>query len=214
MKETKTQRKSRTGEIIELLASRYPEPKTALNYHNTFELLVATVLSAQTTDKRVNIVTPTFFPEHDSAEKLLRIGEKNFSEMIRTIGLYRSKAKNVIRLCQQLVDHHQGEVPNNREALESLPGVGRKTANVVLSNAFGVPAFAVDTHVFRVTHRLGLSQGKTPLVIEQDLTALLPKDQWSYAHHYFIFLGREICKAPNPLCAQCPLTKLCPSSRA
>ncbi len=212
MKETKTQRKSRTKEIIKLLASRYPDPKTALNFHNTFELLVATVLSAQTTDKRVNIVTPTFFPQYDSAAKLLSIGEERFSHMIRTIGLYHSKAKNVMRLCQQLVDLHHGTVPNDRAALESLPGVGRKTANVVLSNAFNVPAFAVDTHVFRVTRRLGLSQGKTPLAVEQDLTALLPKDQWSYAHHYFIFLGREICKAPTPLCAQCPLAKLCPSS--
>ena len=214
MTESPSQKKVRAQAIIAILAQRYPDPKTALDHHNPFELLVATVLSAQTTDKRVNMVTPAFFPRYGSAVKLLTLGEAAFSTLIRSIGLYRTKSKNVFLLCRKLVDEYHGEVPKEREALESLPGVGRKTASVVLANAFQIPAFAVDTHVFRVTRRLNLSQGKTPQAVEQDIMKLLPKNQWIDAHHYFIFLGREICKAPTPLCAQCSLSQICPSSRS
>lgn len=206
-------KRQRATEIIDRLAKQYPDPKTALNHDNPFELLVATVMSAQSTDKRVNIVTAQFFPAHNTPEKLLSLSLPTFQKLIQTVGLYHTKAKNIFALCQILIDKHHSQVPHNREDLEALPGVGRKTANVVLSNAFGIPAFAVDTHVFRVTHRLGLTKGKNPDQVEQDLMELLPESIWTNAHHYFIFHGRETCKAIKPKCSECILVDLCPSKQ-
>lgn len=200
-------------EIINRLATKYPNPTTALVHSNSFELLIATVLSAQSTDKRVNIVTAQFFPQYNTPEKLLSLGLDRFKQLIQTVGLYQTKAKNIFALCELLVDKHQSQVPSNREALEALPGVGRKTANVVLSNAFAIPAFAVDTHVFRVTKRLGLTQGKNPLAVEHDIMQLIPENLWTEAHHYFIFHGRETCKAIKPKCAECILGDICPSKQ-
>ena len=201
------------AEIVNRLATKYPNPTTALVHGNSFELLIATVLSAQSTDKRVNIVTAQFFPEYNTPETLLSLGLDSFKRLIKTVGLYQTKAKNIFALCQLLVDKHQSEVPSDREALEALPGVGRKTANVVLSNAFGIPAFAVDTHVFRVTKRLGLTKGKNPLAVERDIMQLIPENLWTAAHHYFIFHGRETCKAQKPKCAECILVDICPSKQ-
>ncbi len=203
-------KKTRAQEIVKVLAAKYPEPKTALNYSNDFELLIATVLSAQTTDKRVNLVTPSFFPEHGSPDKLYALGEEKLKELIKSINLFPTKAKNVIALCKVLIDQHQNQVPRTRAELEALPGVGRKTANVVLANAFGIPSFAVDTHVFRVSKRLGLSNGKNVLQVEHDLMKVLPEQQWIDAHHYLIFHGRETCHARKPNCPACPVKKLCP----
>ncbi len=207
------QLQAKTTEIVSRLAKLYPNPQTALVHTNAFELLVATILSAQSTDKQVNIVTPQFFPKYNSPEKLLKLGQEQFQTMIKSINLNPTKGKNIFALCKILVDQHQGKVPNTREELEALPGVGRKTANVVLANAFNMPAFAVDTHVFRVTKRLGLTKGATPLIVEQDVTKLIPEELWSTAHHYFIFHGREICKAIKPKCKECVLVDLCPSKQ-
>ncbi len=205
--------KQRATEIVDRLAKQYPDPKTALNHNNPFELLIATVMSAQSTDKRVNIVTAQFFPAHNTPAKLLSLSLPTFQKLIQTVGLYQTKSKNIFALCQLLIDKHNSQVPNTREDLEALPGVGRKTANVVLSNAFGIPAFAVDTHVFRVTHRLGLTKGKNPEQVEQDIMKLLPEAIWTNAHHYFIFHGRETCKAIKPKCAECILVDLCPGKQ-
>ncbi len=205
--------KARATEIVSRLATKYPNPTTALVHSNAFELLIATVLSAQSTDKRVNIVTAQFFPQYNTPEQLLSLSLDHFKKLIQTVGLYQTKAKNIFALCQILVDKHQSQVPNDRESLEALPGVGRKTANVVLSNAFAIPAFAVDTHVFRVTKRLGLTKGKNPLAVERDIMQLIPEDQWTVAHHYFIFHGRETCKAIKPKCVDCVLVDICPSKQ-
>lgn len=205
--------KAKATEIVSRLASKYPNPTTALIHHNAFELLIATVLSAQTTDKRVNIVTAEFFPQYDTPEKLLSLGFDRFKALIKSINLYPTKAKNIFNLCQILIDSHQSQVPQDRTALEALPGVGRKTANVVLSNAFNIPAFAVDTHVFRVTKRLGLTQGKNPLEVERDIMKIIPDELWTVAHHYFIFHGRETCHAIKPKCKECILVDVCPSKQ-
>lgn len=210
MKESKAEKSKRLQEIIKRLAPKYPNPVTALHFENPFELLVVTVLAAQATDKRVNIVSPTFFPKYNTPAKLLSLGEATFRELVRSIGLYKNKSKNIFALSKVLVEKFNGEVPSNREDLESLPGVGRKTASVVLANAFHIPAFAVDTHVFRVTHRLGLTNGKNPLEVEKDLTDILPEKQWINTHNYFVFHGREICTAPKPKCFLCPLVDICP----
>lgn len=205
--------KAKATEIVSRLASKYPNPTTALIHHNAFELLIATVLSAQTTDKRVNIVTAEFFPQYDTPEKLLSLGFDRFKALIKSINLYPTKAQNIFNLCQILIDSHQSQVPQDRTALEALPGVGRKTANVVLSNAFNIPAFAVDTHVFRVTKRLGLTQGKNPLEVERDIMKIIPDELWTVAHHYFIFHGRETCHAIKPKCKECILVDVCPSKQ-
>ena len=210
MKETQVQKTKRLEEIISRLAPKYPHPITALRFTNSFELLVATVLAAQATDKRVNIVTPTFFPKYNAPAKLLTLGEEKFRTLVSSLNLYKTKSKNILALSKILVEKHHGKVPNIREDLEFLPGVGRKTASVVLANAFHIPAFPVDTHVFRVTRRLGLTNGKNPLEVEKDITALLPEKNWIDAHHYFVFHGREICTAPKPKCSICPLVDICP----
>ncbi|MFE0758787.1 endonuclease III [Inquilinus sp. NPDC058860] len=191
------------------LAARMPEPKSELNYHNPYTLLVAVVLSAQATDVGVNKATGPLFAVADTPEKIAALGVEGLSRYIRTIGLYNMKAKNVIALSQILLREHGGEVPRDRAALEALPGVGRKTANVVLNVAFGEPTIAVDTHIFRVGNRTGLARGKTPDAVEKVLERVTP-DRWKlHAHHWLILHGRYTCKARKPLCPACPVADLC-----
>jgi endonuclease-3 len=180
-----------------------------LDYGSPFELLIATILSAQCTDKRVNLITPALFARAPSPEKMLGLGPRGLAEAIKTCGLYQSKSKNILAACKILLEEFGGQVPRKMEDLIRLPGVGRKTANVVLSNAFAVPAIAVDTHVFRVSQRLGLAKGKTPHQIELQLMKAIPKRNWGEAHHLLIHHGRNLCRARNPLCERCPLQKQC-----
>lgn len=198
-------------EIFERLQANNPEPKGELYHKDAFTLLIAVVLSAQATDAGVNKATPALFDAAPTPEAMLALGLENLMDYIKTIGLYRSKAKNIIGLCQKLINEYGGEIPNTREALESLPGVGRKTANVVLSIAFGQPTLAVDTHVFRVSHRLGLSTGKTPRDVEEDLLRTIPEPFLYHAHHWLILHGRYTCIARKPKCDQCMLRDICPS---
>jgi endonuclease-3 len=197
-------------EELAVLARTYPHAETALVYRNPFELLIAVILSAQCTDARVNLTTPALFARYPDAAALARADQADVEQIIRSCGFFRMKAKNIIAAAQGLVAEHGGEVPAEREALEALPGVGRKTANVVLSVAFAEPAFAVDTHVFRVAHRLGLTLATTPRGVEDDVTRLVPRPQWRHAHHWLILHGRAICKAPIPHCGECPVVQ-CPS---
>ncbi|MDQ6929722.1 MAG: endonuclease III [Candidatus Eremiobacteraeota bacterium] len=196
---------------LSILARAYPNAVTALHYSNAFELLVAVVLSAQNTDARVNLTTPGLFKKYPTPEKLAKADPQTVEQMIRSCGFFRMKAKNIIAASKMLVEEHRGEVPSDRNALEALPGVGRKSASVVLSVIFEEAEFAVDTHVFRVSHRLGLTTGKTPRDVENDVTKLVPKESWRHAHHWLILHGREICKAPVPRCAQCPASAICPT---
>jgi endonuclease-3 len=198
--------------MLTILAATYGGTTTALRYSSPFELLVAVVLSAQCTDKRVNIITARLFPAYDTPAKMLALGEEGLAALIRDCGLYRGKARNLIAACAMLLDEYGGEVPGNFADLTRLPGVGRKTANVLLSQLFAVPAIAVDTHVFRVANRLGLAVGKTPEQVEAGLMKAVPRRDWGSAHHWLIWHGREICKAKKPDCARCPLSELCPSS--
>ena len=200
---------AKTKKILEELRKLYPDARCGLDYRSPFELLIATILSAQCTDKRVNLVTPALFALADSPEKILKLGEKDLTSCIKTCGLYKAKAKNILQACRMLVEKHGGKVPEDFEALTQLPGVGRKTANVVVSNAFAVPAIAVDTHVFRVSRRLGLATGKNPHQVELELQKAIPRSEWSEAHHLFIAHGRGLCAARNPRCEVCPLTRLC-----
>lgn len=186
-----------------------PSPKGELEHSSPFTLLVAVVLSAQATDAGVNKATRALFKVADTPEKMVRLGEDKLREYVKTIGLYRNKAKNVILLSEKLIKDHGSEVPRDRAALEALPGVGRKTANVVLNVAFGEPTMAVDTHVFRVANRIGLSKGKTPLAVEEDLLRIVPEKYGVQAHHWLILHGRYVCKARNPECARCPIKDLC-----
>ena len=188
-----------------------PEPKGELEYVNAFTLLVAVVLSAQATDAGVNKATRKLFAIADTPAKMLALGEDGLTAHIRTIGLFRNKAKNVIALCRQLIERHGGEVPRDREALEALPGVGRKTANVVLNIFFGEKTIAVDTHLFRLAHRLRLAEGKTPLAVEQGLLSVVPEEYLLHAHHWLILHGRYVCKARRPECERCIVADLCPS---
>ncbi len=196
-------------EIFARFAAIEPEPKGELEHVNAYTLLVAVVLSAQATDVGVNKATRALFRLADTPGKMLALGEERVRDLVKTIGLFRNKAKNVILLSQKLVAEHGGEVPDDRAALEALPGVGRKTANVVLNMAFGHPTMAVDTHVFRVSHRLGLSSGKTPEAVERDLVRLVPARYGLHAHHWLILHGRYTCKARNPACERCPVQELC-----
>jgi endonuclease-3 len=191
------------------LAERNPEPKGELDYLNPFTLLVAVVLSAQATDVGVNKATKNLFPIADTPEKMLALGEAGLKEHIKTIGLFNSKAKNVIRLCEILIREHGSDIPRTREELEKLPGVGRKTANVVLNIAFGVPTIAVDTHLFRVANRTGLAPGKNELAVEKALERRIPARWRLHAHHWLILHGRYICKARKPDCPACPVTDIC-----
>lgn len=196
--------------ILETLDQMFPNATVELDHKNHFELLIAVVLSAQTTDVAVNKVTPALFNQYPTPYELANAKEQDIEKYIKTIGLYRNKAKNIKALSEQLIKDFEGQVPSKREDLESLPGVGRKTANVVLSNAFGIPALAVDTHVARVSQRLGFAKtGDSVLTIENKLMKKIPKDKWQQAHHQFIFFGRYHCLARNPKCDQCPLFDVC-----
>jgi endonuclease III len=209
-KESRQARAARAEAIFERLAAANPEPKGELKYVNPFTLLVAVVLSAQTTDAGVNKVTPALFAIADSPEKMAALGVERLAERIKTIGLYRTKAKNVIALSRAIVERHGGQTPRGREALEALPGVGRKTANVVLNTAFGEPTLAVDTHVFRLANRLGIAPGKTPREVEDELMRVVPARFLLHAHHWLILHGRYVCRARLPLCGICVLVDLCP----
>ncbi len=195
--------------IFERLHSLEPNPTTELEYKSPFELLVAVVLSAQATDRSVNLATRKLFPIARTPAAMVALGEERLTEHIRTIGLYRTKAKNVIRLSQQLLESHAGAVPRDRAALEALPGVGRKTANVVLNTAFGEPTIAVDTHIFRVANRTGLAPGTDVLQVEQRLEKFTPDEFRKNAHHWLILHGRYICKARLPECWRCPIAEWC-----
>jgi endonuclease III len=196
-------------EFFRRLAKAMPEPKSELEHTTPFELLVAVVLSAQATDKSVNLATAKLYPVANTPEKIAALGVDGLEAYIRTIGLYRGKARNVIALSQLLLERHGGEVPRTREALEALPGVGRKTANVVMNVAFGGLTIAVDTHVFRVSNRTGLAPGKDPLAVEAKLMKVTPKKYLRNAHHYLILHGRYTCVAKKPLCWKCPVYEQC-----
>jgi len=196
-------------EAFSRFRSANPDPKGELEHLNNFTLLVAVVLSAQATDAGVNKATRSLFPIADTPEKMVELGEASVRDHIKTIGLYRAKAKNVIALSEQLIAQHAGEVPRNREALEALPGVGRKTANVVLNIAFGEPTIAVDTHLFRVGNRTSLAPGKTPLEVEMELLRVVPDEFMRHAHHWLILHGRYTCVARRPLCETCIINDLC-----
>lgn len=196
-------------EIFRRLAVAIPDPTTELIHTSTFELLVAVILSAQATDKGVNIATAKLFPVANTPAAIFALGVEGLEQYIRTIGLYRSKAKNVIETCRILVEKHGGQVPSTREELESLPGVGRKTANVILNTAFGQPTIAVDTHIFRLGNRIGLAPGKTPLEVEQKLVKIVPKEYLHDAHHLLILHGRYVCVARQPKCPECVIVDLC-----
>lgn len=198
-------------EIMSVFAKKDPCPRCELDYKNAFTLLVAVVLSAQSTDKGVNKATKALFEIADTPQKMADLGEDKLKEYIKTIGLYNNKAKNIIALSKELVEKHFGEVPENREALEKLPGVGRKTANVVLNAWFDKPTLAVDTHVMRISHRLGFSEGKTPLAIEMDLLKVLPPEYVKNANHWLVLFGRYVCKAQKPDCPNCPIAAYCRS---
>lgn len=195
--------------IYSTLRALNPTPDTELHYNNAFELLVAVILSAQATDVGVNKATDKLFAVANTPESILALGVKGLSAYIRTIGLFNSKAVNIIKTCQILIEKHGGDVPRTRTELEALPGVGRKTANVVLNTAFGEPTIAVDTHIFRVANRTGLAKGKSPLEVETRLTRLTPDEFKQNAHHWLLLHGRYVCKARRPLCAQCAILDWC-----
>jgi endonuclease-3 len=201
--------KKEIEEFFSRFAARNPDPRSELTYKNPYTLLVAVVLSAQATDKSVNRATEPLFVHTDSPQKMLVLGEVRLAEAIKTIGLYRTKAKNIIALSKLLEENHGGQVPRNREALEALPGVGRKTANVVLNVAFGEPTIAVDTHIFRVANRTGLAPGKDPRVVEDGLNEIVPEKFKLHAHHWLILHGRYVCIARKPKCPECIVRDLC-----
>ncbi len=196
-------------EIFERLRAANPQPKTELVYRTPFELLVSVVLSAQATDKSVNAATANLYALANTPEQISSMGEEKLASYIKTIGLYRTKAKNVVRLSRLLLEKFKGEIPRHREDLESLPGVGRKTANVVLNTAFGQPTVAVDTHIFRVANRTGLAPGKDPLEVEHKLLKFTPPEFLMNAHHWLILHGRYVCVARKPKCPQCLIRDLC-----
>ena len=209
--------KAKAEELYARLAHVRPDPRTELDYRNPYTLLVAVVLSAQATDKGVNRATGPLFQIADTPAKMLKLGEAGVAEHIKTIGLWRNKAKNVIALSQALLDRHDGEVPHDREALEALPGVGRKTANVVLMEIFGEGTIAVDTHVFRVANRTGLAHGKNPAEVEAQLMRITPEKYLHGAHHWLILHGRYTCLARKPECPRCVIADIClyqPKTRA
>jgi endonuclease-3 len=201
--------RAQIGEFFARLRADNPEPKGELHYRNAFTLLVAVVLSAQATDAGVNKATPALFDAADTPAAMVRLGEARVRDLIKTIGLYRTKAKNVVALSQKLLDEFGGQVPDNREALVTLPGVGRKTANVVLNIAFGAPTIAVDTHIFRVSNRTGLAIGKTVEAVEARLEKVVPDEFRLHAHHWLILHGRYVCKARKPECPRCVVRDIC-----
>ena len=196
--------------ILAKLEETYKDTKTVLNYNSPFELLVAVILSAQCTDERVNVITARLFPRLNTPEKMGALTQEQMEEEIRDCGLYHAKAKNILGACHMLVERFNSTIPSDIKTLMELPGVGQKTANVVASIIYNVPAIAVDTHVFRVSHRLGMAKGADPLATEKELQKAIPMEKWSDAHHWFIWHGRKICKARKPLCSQCVLLAECP----
>lgn len=206
-----TRNRAEILEIMRVFARENPNPQCELNFVNPYTLLVAVVLSAQSTDKGVNKATEALFKVADTPQKMLDLGEEKLKEYIKTIGLFNNKAKNIIALSRQLVNNFGGEVPADRDTLTELAGVGRKTANVVMNVWFGQPTLAVDTHVMRIAHRLDFSHGKTPLEIENDLTAVLPTEIIKNTNHWLVLFGRYICKAQKPLCEKCPIYDFCHS---
>jgi len=200
---------ARRRALFERLRAANPEPRSELVHRNPFELLVAVVLSAQATDRSVNLATPALFAAAPTPQRMAALGEARVGELIRTIGLFRTKARNVVALSRLLLERHGGEVPRSREALEALPGVGRKTANVVLNVAFGEPTVAVDTHILRVANRTGLAPGKEPLQVERKLLERVPPEFLQHAHHWLILHGRYVCVARRPKCPACPIRDLC-----
>ena len=208
---TKRVTRARALEELAILERTYPHAVTALAFGNPFELLIAVILSAQCTDARVNLTTPHLFAKFPTPRALAAAKLPDVERIIKSCGFYRMKAKNIVSAARDLVERHGGDVPRDREALEALAGVGRKTANVVMSVAFEEAAFAVDTHVFRVAHRLGLTTGTTPRQVEEDVTKIVPKAKWRFAHHWLILHGRALCKAPTPRCASCPVRDICPT---
>ncbi|WP_130470508.1 endonuclease III [Candidatus Magnetaquicoccus inordinatus] len=211
MKQTE---KARIMAIFSLWQQAAPHPGSELQFASAFELLVAVILSAQATDVGVNRVTQKLFAVANTAQALLALGEEGIIAHIRSLGLYRNKAKHLLAMSQLLLHEYGGEVPQERAALQRLPGVGRKTANVVLNVAFGQPTLAVDTHVFRVAHRLALAQGRTPEAVEQELLRCIPEQFLAHAHHWILLHGRHVCQARQPRCAQCPLPAYCPQAFA
>ena len=200
------------AEQLRILRELYPNAKPALTFKTPFELLIAVILSAQCTDVRVNVVTGRLFQYANTPEAIAALGQVKLETAIHDCGFFRMKAKHILETCHILLQEYGGEVPADFEALQKLPGVGRKTANVVMSVAFHAPAIAVDTHVFRVANRLHLAVGKTPLEVEKGLQKTIPRADWSDAHHWLILHGRQLCKARKPLCGECPLASICPSA--
>jgi endonuclease-3 len=197
------------AEIFKRLAEHNPQPDTELNYNNPFELLISVILSAQATDVGVNKATAKLYPVASTPADIAELGEKQLKTYIKTIGLYNTKAKNILKTCRMLIDQHDGQVPDNRAALEALPGVGRKTANVILNTAFGHPTIAVDTHIFRVGNRTRIAPGKTPLEVEKKLIKFTPEEYKQGAHHWLLLHGRYVCKARKPECHVCEINELC-----
>ena len=197
-------------QIISKLAEEYAGTTTALIYGNPFELLIATILSAQSTDLQVNKITAPLFSKYSTPADFARLTENELAEEIKGVGLFRTKAKNIMLTVKILLEQYGGQIPQDRESLMTLPGVGRKTANVVMANAFNIPALGVDTHVLRVANRLGLATGKNPLEVEEQLTRQIPPTKWCEAHHWLIWHGRKVCHARKPSCTECFLSELCP----
>ena len=195
--------------IFERFHAANPEPRGELHFKTPFELLIAVILSAQATDKSVNLATDQLYQRTNTPESILKLGQEGLQRYVKSIGLYRTKAKNILATCKLLLDKHGGEVPRTREALEALPGVGRKTANVVLNIAFGEPTIAVDTHLFRIGNRTGIAPGKTPLEVEQRLLKFIPEEYKLHAHHWLILHGRYVCVARAPKCGECLIRDLC-----
>jgi len=210
MRESRDTRRTRAKKIVRELKKAYPDAKIALDFGNPLELLVATILAAQCTDERVNMVTPELFKKYPTARQYARAEPETFEQEIRSTGFFRSKTRSIIGMAKALVDKHGGEVPKTREALTALPGVGLKTANVVLGNAFGEQAIAVDTHVFRISQRLGLARSEDPDEIHDQLVDVLPKGEWTLTCHLLTTHGRRCCAAREPLCPACPVRGLCP----
>ena len=200
--------------ILEELAALYPDAKPALKYSTPYELLVAVILSAQCTDERVNKVTEVLFKEHNTPETMLKLSQEELEKYIFSCGFYHNKAAHILSASRDILDKYNGVVPDNLEQLKTLAGVGQKTANVVYAVAFGGDAIAVDTHVFRVSNRLGLAEGKTPAKVEEGLCKVLPKSEWSKAHHYLIYHGRRVCHSQRPDCENCTLKNLCKQHNA
>lgn len=209
MPEKAAEKKQRIQAVLAALEAAYPDARPGLEYSNPFELLVATMLSAQCTDKRVNMVTRELFPVYGTPEKMSDATPEDIIPYIRGCGLFNAKAKNLVAMAGMLCSQYDGKVPKDRDALMALPGVGRKTANVVLSNAFGVPAIAVDTHVFRVSNRIGLAKAADVTKTEEQLMKNIPMEKWSQAHHWIIYHGRQVCSARKPRCTECTLREYC-----